>query len=164
LPRLLLAWVSTEAVRTKDRDIVLGNSLLAFMHQLGMSSNSGGAPQRSDLPQIDRLFKAHVQLIYEVPGHNVTASSAVADRTELWWDYRSREQDTLWKSRIRLGEAFFNEIIAHPVPLDMRILKQMRRSSLGLDLYMWISYKTFALYSHDKRPERLTWQRLYMQR
>ena len=42
LPRLLLAWVSTEAVRTKSRDLVLGNSLLSFMRQLGMSSNSGG--------------------------------------------------------------------------------------------------------------------------
>jgi len=165
LPRLLLAWVSTEAVRTKSRDIVLGHSLLCFMQQLGMSSNSGGS--RSDRTrlrnQIDRLFNAHVQLIYDAPGRKVTASSAVADRTELWWDYRNPEQDTLWQSRIHLGEAFFNEIIAHPIPLDMRILKQMRRSSLGLDLYMWISYKTFALYSNNKPPERLTWKRLYMQ-
>ncbi len=165
LPRLLLAWVSTEAVRTKSRELILGNSLLAFMHQLGMSSNSGG--DRGDRTrlrnQIDRLFNAHVQLIYEGPGHKATASSAVADRTELWWDYRSPEQDTLWQSRIHLGEAFFNEIIAHPIPLDMRILKEMRRSSLGLDLYMWISYKTFTLYSQGKKPERLTWERLYTQ-
>ena len=31
----------------------------------------------------------------------------------------SSEQDTLWQSRIRLREAFFNQIVAHPVPLDM---------------------------------------------
>jgi len=161
----LLAWVSTEAVRTKSRDLVLGNSLLSFMRQLGMSSNSGGdRGDRTRLKnQIDRLFNATVQLIYETPGHKTTASSAVADRTELWWDYRSPEQDTLWQSRIHLGEAFFNEIIAHPIPLDMRILKEMRRSSLGLDLYMWISYKTFTLYSQGKKPERLTWERMYAQ-
>jgi Plasmid encoded RepA protein len=165
LPRLLLAWVSTEAVRTQNRELVLGSSLLSFMRQLGMSSNSGG--ERSDRTrlksQIDRLFNAHVQLIYETPGHKATASSAVADRTELWWDYRHPEQDTLWQSHIRLGEDFFNEIIAHPVPLDMRILKEMRRSSLGLDLYMWISYKSFTLYSQRKKPERLSWERLYGQ-
>ncbi len=39
----------------------------------------------------------------------------------------------------------------------------MRRSSLGLDLYMWVSYKTFVLYSQKKKPERLTWERLYAQ-
>lgn len=165
LPRLLLAWVCTEAVRTKERDLVLGQSLSAFMRQLGMYSTSGG--DRGDRTrlrnQIDRLFNAHVQLIYEVPGHKITASSAVADRTELWWDYRQPEQDTLWESRIHLGEAFYSEIIAHPIPMDMRILKEMRRSSLGLDLYMWLSYKTFTLYSQGKKPERLAWERLYRQ-
>lgn len=165
LPRLLLAWVSTEAVRTQRRDLTLGNSLLSFMHQLGMYSNSGGS--RSDRTrlkmQIDRLFNSHIQLIYEMPGHKITASSAVADRTELWWDYRNPAQDTLWQSTVRLGEAFFDEIIAHPIPLNMDILKNMRRSSLGLDLYMWLSYKTFSLYSQSKKPERLSWQRLYRQ-
>jgi Plasmid encoded RepA protein len=165
LPRLLLAWVSTEAVRTQERELILGSSLSSFMRQLGMYSTSGGKnSDRTRLRhQIDRLFNAHVQLIYETPGHKATASSAVADRTELWWDYKKPDQQTLWQSRIHLGEAFFNEIIAHPVPLDMRILKQMRRSSLGLDLYMWLSYKTFALYSQKKRPERLSWRRLYVQ-
>jgi hypothetical protein len=165
LPRLLLAWFCTEAVRTLDRDLVLGSSLASFMRQLGFFSNSGG--RRGDRTrlkeQINRLFNAHVQLIYEVPGHKATASAPIADRTELWWDYKKPEQDTLWQSRIHLGEAFFNEIIAHPVPLDMRILKEMKRSSLGLDLYMWLSYKTYTLYSQRKKPERLSWQRLYVQ-
>ncbi|MGH9652381.1 MAG: replication protein RepA [Bryobacteraceae bacterium] len=165
LPRLLLAWVSTEAVRTQERELILGNSLSSFMRQLGMYSDSGGSRgDRTRLKQqIDRLFNSHVQLIYETQGHKATASSAVADQTDLWWDYKKPQQDTLWQSRIRLGEAFFNEIIAHPVPLDMRILKEMRRSSLGLDLYMWLSYKTFSLYSQGKKPERLPWERLFMQ-
>ena len=165
IPRLLLAWVCTEAVQTKQRDLILGPSLLSFMRQLGMTSNSGGdRGDRTRLKnQMDRLFNAHVQLVYEEPGHKVTASSAVADQTELWWDYRKPEQDTLWKSRIRLGEGFFNEIIAHPVPLDMNILKKLRRSSLGLDLYMWLGYKTHRLYTQKQKPERLTWPRLYLQ-
>jgi CDP-paratose 2-epimerase len=52
------------------------------------------------------------------------------------------------------------QIIAHPIPIDMRILKEMRRSSLGLDLYMWLTFKTFKLYSQSAKPERLTWERL----
>ena len=54
-----------------------------------------------------------------------------------------------------MAEAFLNEIVARPVPLDMRILKEMKRSSLGLDLYMWLSHKTFTLYSQGKKPEQL---------
>ena len=45
----------------------------------------------------------------------------------------------------------------------MRILKEMKRSSLGLDLYMWLSYKTFSMYTKGKKPERLSWERLYTQ-
>ena len=36
LPRLLLAWVCTEAVRTQSRELVLGDSLSEFMRRLGL--------------------------------------------------------------------------------------------------------------------------------
>ena len=65
----------------------------------------------------------------------------------------------MWKSKIELGEKFFNEIIQHPVPLDMNILKVLKRSSLGLDLYLWLTYRTFTL----KLPLRLSWTSLYRQ-
>ena len=41
-PRLLLAWVSTEAVRTQNRVLVLGPSLAKFMRELGVYSSGGG--------------------------------------------------------------------------------------------------------------------------
>ena len=50
-------------------------------------------------------------------------------------------------------------IIRHPVPLDMHTLRAMKRSSLGLDLYLWLTYRTFGLH----RPLRLTWRQLYEQ-
>lgn len=166
LPRLLLAWMCTEAVKTQRRELQLGHSLAAFMRELGMLSDSGGSrADRTRLRnQIDRLFNAHVQLIYETPGRKRTISSTVADETDLWWDYKTPTQDTLWQSRIVLGERLFQEIIEHPVPLDMRILKAMRRSSLGLDLYMWLSYKTFSLLTATgSKAQRLSWHQLYIQ-
>ncbi len=165
LPRLLLAWVCTEAVRTQGRELQLGQSLAAFMRELGMTSDSGGATgNRTQLrKQIDRLFSCNVELIYAAPGLKRSMSSLIADEKELWWDYKAPSQDTLWQSRIRLGERLFQEIIDNPVPLDMRILKAMRRSALGLDLYLWLSYKTFSLYSQGKKPERLNWHLLYKQ-
>ena len=65
----------------------------------------------------------------------------------------------LWQSKIRLGEDFFNEIIRRPVPLDMNTLTAMKRSSLGLDLYLWTAYRTFAL----RAPLRLSWRQVYRQ-
>ena len=40
LPRLLLAWLCSEAVRTQSRELVLGRSLSKFMRTLGMNSAS----------------------------------------------------------------------------------------------------------------------------
>ena len=62
-------------------------------------------------------------------------------------------------SEIRLSEAFFNEIIRHPVPIDMNTLTALKRCALDLDLYLWINYRTFAL----RAPLRLTWRQVYRQ-
>ena len=161
LPRLLLAWVCTEAVRTQNRELVLGASLAEFMRKLGISSDSGGSRgERTRLRnQMRRLFHASVRLIYEDKNGMVSAGSLIADRTELWWNERKPDESSLWESKIYLGEAFFNEIICHPVPLDMNVLKALKRSSLGLDLYLWVTYRTFSL----KRPMRLSWKQLYRQ-
>jgi hypothetical protein len=181
LPRLLIAWLCTEAVKTQDRKLLLGPSLAHFMHQLGIYSDSGGSRgDRTRLKnQIDRLFHCRVDLIYEDQHKKRATHGNIAKETMLSWDYREPEQNTLWKSWILLGEELFNEIIAHPVPLDMRILKAMRRSPLGLDIYMWLSYKTYALHQNRltnrhrhqtggntarlKEIETLSWPRLYMQ-
>ena len=162
LPRLLLAWVCTEAVRTQSRELVLGASLSEFMRKLGVfGSDSGGSRgDRTRLRnQMKRLFHASVQLIREDKQGIVSVSSFVADRTELWWDPVRPDEQVLWESKIYLGEAFFDEIISHPVPLDINILKALKRSSLGLDLYQWLTYRTFAL----ARPMRLSWRQLYCQ-
>ena len=42
LPRLILAWVCTEAVRTQNRVLILGDSLSDFMRELGVYSSGGG--------------------------------------------------------------------------------------------------------------------------
>ena len=88
LPRLLLAWVCSEAVRTQRRDLVLGRSLYEFMQKLGMNSHSGGARgDRTRLRnQMDRLFGCTVSLIYEDASGSTRVSSFVADKHELWWD------------------------------------------------------------------------------
>ena len=158
LPRLILAWVSTEAVRTQSREIVLGKSFSEFMRTLGVYS-SGGRDRTRLRNQMRRLFNAHVQLVYEDERGEASVSSSVADRTEFWWNERKPDERVLWDSKIRLGEDFFNEIIQHPVPLNMNTLAALKRSPLGLDFYLWLVYRTFAL----RAPLRLSWPTLYRQ-
>ena len=126
----------TEVVRTRSREIVLGKSLSEFMRALGVYSSSGRKHTRLR-NQMKRLFGCTVSMTYEDKHGDQFVSSLIAERGEFWWNERKPDQPVLWDSKIYLGEAFFNEIIQHPVPLNMNTLKALKRSSLGLDLYLW---------------------------
>ena len=158
LPRLLLAWVCTEAVRTGNRVIPLGPSLAKFMRTLGVY-NSGGQPQTKLRNQMKRLFGCSVTLTYEDEHGEAAVNSQIARRTEFWWNERKPDQPSLWESKIELSEDFFNEIISRPVPFDMNTLTALKRCSLGLDLYLWLVYRTFPL----RGPQRITWKQVYRQ-
>ena len=158
LPRLLLAWLCSEAVRTQSRDLVLGRSLSEFMRELGIY-NSGGQPQTRLRNQMKRLFGCTVMLIYKNANVERFVNSPIAESGEYWWNPQRPDQPSLWNSKIELSEKFFKEIISHPVPIDMNTLTALKRSTLGLDLYLWLTYRIFAL----RAPKRLTWRQVYHQ-
>ena len=79
LPRLLLAWVCTEAVRTGRRDLVLGNSLRDFMVCLGID-NDGGVPRRRLRDQMERLFSCVISLHYRGDDKSVRLAGVIADK------------------------------------------------------------------------------------
>ena len=162
LPRLLLAWLCTEAVRTQSPRLRLGRSLGEFMRELGIQSSDSGGQYgvRTRLQnQMNRLFSAAVQMEYESAGRSSKVNSFIAEKADLWWNPRRLEEPVLWDSWIELGEPFYKEIIACPVPVDMAVLKALKRSSLGLDLYLWLTYKLFVL----AEPTTLKWRQVYRQ-
>ena len=145
-------------MRTQSRDIVLGRSFSEFMRTLGITSINGPAQTRLR-NQMKRLFSCSVSMVYTEAARQASAYAVIADTTDFWWNAKQPDQAGLWESKVRLSESFFNEIIRHPVPLDMNTLKALKRSSLGLDLYLWLVYRTFPL----RAPKRLTWRSLYRQ-
>ena len=157
LPRLVLVWICSEATRTQSPELLLGDSLSDFMRELGMEPVGGARTRIRN--QMDRLFNASVSLIYEHNRDKATVNAQIATRTEFWWNERKPDERTLWQSKVRLSEEFFNEIIQHPVPVDMNILKGLKRSPLGLDYYVWLVYRTFML----SQSLNLTWPQLYRQ-
>ena len=132
---------------------------MSGVHQTGATPGGSRGERTRQRDQMKRLFNAHIQLAYEGEQVSASVNSPVASRTGFWWNERTPGRQGLWDSKIELGEKFFHEIIHHPVPLDMNILKALKRSSIGLDLYLWLTYRTFTL----RHPLRLSWVRLYRQ-
>ena len=60
-PRLILAWLCTEAVRTQSRVIVLGPSLAKFMRELGVYSSGRGNVHTKEHPRRRRAGRSGAQ-------------------------------------------------------------------------------------------------------
>ena len=160
IPRLLLAWMTTEAVRTKSPELLLGNSLSQFMDKLGLTRCGG---KKGDITRLKnqayKLFRSRFTLTnYKEQGVHEKDMNITSERF-LFWNPQAPDQGSLWDSAIRLSPEFYDMIMFNPTPLDMRALHALKSSSMALDVYMWLSHRTFYL----SKPQRLPWKALAAQ-
>lgn len=159
-PRLILIWMTTEAVRTGNRELELGVSLSSFMAQLGLQATGGHwgtIPRFRD--QMQRLLGAAISTRWSedengethIGGNNLL----VADEFNLWWTPK-KISAVNGKSTVKLSVKFFEQITEAPVPLDLRAIKALKKSPLALDLYAWATRQVGYLV----RPTLIPWESL----
>jgi len=156
-PRLLMSWLSTEAVRTRERTVVLGDTLSEFMRSLGMTPTGGRWGTITGLKnQARRLFSTSITCVYDEPGSTTGKNFQIADEYHLWWQPKEPDQAGLWQSTVTLNPTFYEELIKSPVPIDIRALKALKRSPMAIDVYCWLTYRM----SYLKTPTVIPWQLL----
>ena len=137
----------------KTANLSCGKSALGFHADAG----HGARRRRSDPASATRCGASSVLMSHwSTRISKIWSSQVRRSRTALsfWWNERNPDERVLWDSKIYLGEAYFNEIIRHPVPLDLNTLTALKRCSQ----WAWISTSgrptaPCAL----TRPLRLTW-------
>jgi hypothetical protein len=160
LPRLIMAWMTGEVVRTKNRELVLGDSLSAFMRELHLLPTGGRWGSITRIKnQMNRLLACSVTCTYDNGVNFALKHITPVENAVLWWDPKDPEQKSLWESTLTLSERFFEEVTASPVPVNMRTLEALRGSSMNLDIYCWLTYRNF----YAKRPSRIPWETLQAQ-
>ena len=160
IPRLLLAWLTTEAVRTHSRELELGDTLSAFMRELDLVPTGGQWGSITRLKnQAGRLFASTVSASYTGADRHEEAGYRVADKSLLWWDAKAPDQAALWKSQVVLTEAFYREVTERPVPIDMRAIRALKRSPMALDLYAWLTYRA----SYTRKATTIPWKAIALQ-
>ncbi len=160
-PRLLMAWVTTEAVRTKEPVLQLGPSLSSFMSQLGLLPRGGQTGPIGRLrDQMQRLFGATIAFTWDkrTAGEWHDSGFRVSNETHLWWSPVRPEQAVSWRSTVTLSPGFFEAVCERPVPIDLRVLKALR-SPMAIDLYCWLTYRN----SYLRKPSRIPWVSLASQ-
>lgn len=169
IPRLLIFWITTEALRTASRRLQLGPSYASFLRDIGLDPNTGGG-KRSDSKRVReqtrRLFAASISFIQTIETPTMDGerrlNMPVAEASELWWNPKQPDQASLWESWVELGQRFYDAITTAPVPVDVRALKALKRSPLALDLYAWSTHKALAV-ARKGKSQFVPWRGLMAQ-
>jgi len=160
IPRLLVSWLTTEAVRTKEPTLLLGDTLSGFMSEIGLVPTGGRWGSITRLKQqTTRLFSSFISCSYSSDELSAGRNISMVDEYELWWTPKNPNQLHVFDSKVTLNKRFFDEITTNPVPIDMRALKALKRSPMALDIYCWLTYRLFYL----RKPTVIPWAALEVQ-
>lgn len=160
IPRLYMTWISTEVVKTRERELILGHSLSGFLADLGLIPSGGrwGTIARFK-EQSKKLFSCAISCTYDDGKSFAIQNVQPVVQANLWWSPKNPNQSSLFESSLKLGEEFYNEVINNPIPIDMRVIKALKRSPMALDIYSWLTYRM----SYLKRPTEIPWAALQVQ-
>lgn len=151
-PRLILIYLTTQAVRTRSRDVQIGRSMKSFMRCFGIASTGG--PNGSIRQFKEQLIKTSSMSVVVTNVQGKVARLVNTPQTEnytLRWDVICTERGDKQPALIRLGERVYSEMIKSAVPLDSRAIKALQQAPFALDLYCWLTFRIFSI----KRPTRI---------
>jgi hypothetical protein len=137
-PRLVLAHINAEALRTNSPEIEMEGTLTAFVKRLKLADQ--GRNMRTIKDQLARLSAASVRLGMVRDGRAITVNSQIVTAFDLWFP-KDERQKVLWPSTVWLSLDYFESLKAHAVPLDERALSALSHSAMALDIYAWLAQR-----------------------
>ena len=158
--RLILADISTYAVRYRSRLIPMEDSVSAYMRNRLKLLVTGGAKgtYTSFKREALALATAHMELSVEYGGKFKQTKAPPVDEFEAW-TVNEGDQQPLWPCELLLSERFCESLKAHAVPIDMRAYRALAPSAFAQDIYTWLAHRLPRL----KAPVALPWSTLAAQ-
>lgn len=157
-PRLILAHLNAEALRTGSPEIEIEASLTAFVKRLKLDPK--GRNMRLIKDQLARLSASSLRLGLLRDGRALTVNSQIVTAFDLWFPKDDRQR-VLWPSTVRLSLDYFDSLTRHAVPLDERALVNLSHSAMALDVYCWLSQRLHRV--DPGRPAFIPWTALHNQ-
>lgn len=157
MPRLILAWMNTYAVRFNTSEIPVGDSASEFLRMLGKNPNGGKRGSFTTFrKQVQALSACRMTLGFNANGRAHTYDGKPIKHFDAWIQ-SNEHQRPLWPGSVTFSEDYFQTLKAHAVPLDLRALMELQGSALAMDVYAWLSER---LHRISGRPIILHWANL----
>lgn len=159
-PRLIMAYLNTEALRSQSPEIDVCDSASAFIRRLGKTPNGGvRSTYTSFRKQMLSLSACHMTLGFTVGEKATTYYGKPVKQFEAWLS-NEPNQRTLWPACITLSQDYFDSLNEHAVPLDLRALDALSGSALAMDAYAMLAQRLRRI---EGRPVVLHWKNLHAQ-
>jgi hypothetical protein len=166
-PRLAFVWMITEAVRRRTPMLYLPRTFTQFAYQLGITPSSG---PKGTLVQLREQLHRLLNVTFSCLGKTSVDSSLGLSpafyegggihpikQYLLWWD-DPPPGDEQPSSYVLLNSDFFDEVLAHPIPVSLEVIRSFR-SPLEMDVYMWFTWRSVRS-QRIQRPETISWPAL----
>jgi hypothetical protein len=143
IPRLILMFVMTQAIKTQSRDIELGSSFRDWLRQLGKRSSGGGQRGQMSLVKqhLDRLMHCDWTIRWDGQDRG-KGKPFLIERIDLMRRAGGVEKkDGQTDLRLQLTEDFYQSLLEHPVPLNWIAISHLSSSALALDLYTYLAHR-----------------------
>ena len=120
--------------------------------------HKGGKEYRRLVAALERIFGATIFFGTD----SLTTKARVVQRArfsflreaQIWYnrkpDQRALEEE--FENVIVLGDEFYQETLAHPIPTDLEAVKVLASAPGVLDLFMWLTYRCFVSKGDESIP------------
>lgn len=158
MPRLMLAWMNTYAVRFNSPEIPVGDSASEFLRMLGHKNINGGrnGVYTTFRKQVQALSACRMTLGFNANGRAHTYEGKPIKHFEAWLNTEEKQRP-FWPGSVTFSQDYYLTLKDHAVPLDLRAFMALKSSALALDVYTWLAQR---LHRIQGRPVVLHWANL----
>ncbi len=157
MPRLMLAWMNTYAVRFNTPEIPIGDSASDFLKLLGKDVTGGKTGTFTTFKkQVQALSACRLTLGFNSNGMAHTYEGKPIKQFDAWITGRG-SQRPLWPGSVTYSQEYYETLKGHAVPIDLRAFMSLKGSALAMDIYTMLAQR---LHRISGRPVILHWANL----
>jgi hypothetical protein len=148
--RLLILWMATAFQKLgcpEDNTIRFRSAsdvVRAFYHR-GQEREPAGTERTRIKERFERLFYTTYFFEDKRTRYSDRESFRLIRRTRLWFNVEEPNAHWLWQNLIVLSTEFADLIRKGSIPIDLETVRGLKESPATLDLYIWLSWRTYKL-------------------
>ncbi len=158
IPRLVMIWITTEVLRSGEKEIALEVTQRKFMDAICLPSC--GKNIRALNEQLLRVAGSTMTATrFDPSGSRTTKKFSIASEWNMFVTDKDTAVQGYMPTRIILTDEFYRDLKHSTMPVDMEHIALLRAAGGGglpIDIYMWLSRRA----ANAKQSSRLTWSQL----